>query len=383
MSKKEIYSKEKLESFEYFLQNNTIPKIKKNPKTFLGIAKQPHYENVLSNIYSFYFNVNEEHNLKDLFISSFQELIDETELGKKKQINLSSGFDIYTEFRTNKGGRIDLLLQNTEQAIIVENKVYHHLNNDLDDYWDSINVNKIGIVLSLHRAFNINHSGFINITHLQFLTKVKTNSGKYQLEANDKFFVFLKDLFQNITNLSKKTMKEEDLNFYFENQEKINDIQLFHKNVYDYIKRQVIDAIKLLDGEFSLEYKGGFNEKRLRYYVCKDIENLMITVVFDEVLTKKKSLHLIVEMKHGLLNNRKKYKDIFSDEEKKQLPLNNGFYITNEHWAHFASKNYLLNDENIVKLSEFIKQHLEEDNLLHIFNTLKKHITNERNKAIT
>ena len=38
-----------IKELEAFLQKVAIPKIKASPKTFLGIAKQPHYENVLSN----------------------------------------------------------------------------------------------------------------------------------------------------------------------------------------------------------------------------------------------------------------------------------------------------------------------------------------------
>ena len=53
-----------------FLSEAQIPEIKTKPKTFQGIAQQPHFENVISNIYGFFFNVEEEHDLKDLFINS-------------------------------------------------------------------------------------------------------------------------------------------------------------------------------------------------------------------------------------------------------------------------------------------------------------------------
>jgi len=143
-----------------FLDNHEIPKIKKKPKTFLGIAKQPHYENVLSNIYAFYFNVNEEHGFGDLFLKSLVECIEGSEL-KDRNFKDFTDFDIETEYYTEgigltgKKGYIDLLLYNNKQAIIIENKVNHHFDNDLDDYWNSIRldeegpVSKIGILLSL------------------------------------------------------------------------------------------------------------------------------------------------------------------------------------------------------------------------------------------
>jgi hypothetical protein len=44
-----------------FLNEHQIPSVKQQPKTFLEIARQPHYENVISNIYAFYFDPHEEH----------------------------------------------------------------------------------------------------------------------------------------------------------------------------------------------------------------------------------------------------------------------------------------------------------------------------------
>ena len=47
-----------------------LRKIKSGParrKTFMDISGYPHYENVVSNILSFYFDDSEEHGMKDLW----------------------------------------------------------------------------------------------------------------------------------------------------------------------------------------------------------------------------------------------------------------------------------------------------------------------------
>lgn len=158
-----------LSKLEKFLNEHQIPTVKKKALTFLGISKQPHYENVWSNIYAFFFNTDEEHNLNDLFINSLLELINEN---ISSSFNLKSSFDIETEVGTKKNGRIDILLSNNNDAIIIENKVYHHLNNDLDDYWYSISqTNKIGIILSLQKVHSnqITNPNFVGITHLELL----------------------------------------------------------------------------------------------------------------------------------------------------------------------------------------------------------------------
>jgi len=280
-----------IEKLEKFLQENTIPKVKAHPKTFLGIAKQPHYENVLSNIYAFYFNPNEVHRLKDLFIKSFVELIN---IKLEKKFHFSDDFSISTEVttildkKTKKKGRIDLLFESENDAIIIENKVYHILINNLQNYWDTVKVsNKIGVVLSLTKIPNTGNSNFINITHLEFLNKVMDNAGSYLLKGIDKYIIFLKDLFQNIKNLSNQ-MEAKDLKFYYDHQEELNNIAKLKFAVRDFLKNEVNLAISLLDKEFDLKIPKGGNEKRLRYYKSINNPDLMFTVVFGGLLDKKK-----------------------------------------------------------------------------------------------
>lgn len=222
-----------MEKLEYFLNNASVPVIKNKPKTFLGIAKQPHYENVLSNMYAFFFDVNEVHGFRDLFITSLIEIIRECGLEEKSNsFEKFSDFNCETEFTTKKGGRIDLLLKNKEQAILIENKVYHNLNNDLEDYWSTIKLTdekKIGVVLSLHRIPIIAHHGFINITHLSLMKKVMSNVGHYLLKSDPTYLVFLKDLYQNVINMSTKSIKKEDIKFYRENRDEYIMLLVFWK----------------------------------------------------------------------------------------------------------------------------------------------------------
>jgi len=63
-----------IKELETFLRTVKIPKIEKRAITFLGISKQPHYENVWSNIYAFLFNPNAEHGFDNLFLKSLNQL---------------------------------------------------------------------------------------------------------------------------------------------------------------------------------------------------------------------------------------------------------------------------------------------------------------------
>tara|TARA_R110002072_G_scaffold66499_4_gene164016 strand:+ start:48324 stop:49484 length:1161 start_codon:yes stop_codon:yes gene_type:complete len=378
-----------------FLETANIPRIKKKPKTFLGIAKQPHYENVLSNILGFYFNTKEVHQLEDLFIKSLKELIKESKLGtQKKAIQGLFEFSVDTECATDGGGRIDLLLSNETHAIIIENKVYHHIkDNDLDDYWDSVKVecgdenNKVGIILSLYPISQHHYSKFkstehyINITHLSLLKCVLKNSGNYLLNANDKYVVFLKDLVQNISNLSSTYMEPKDISFYFKHQLEINELATFKFSVRKHIIAETEKAGAILNGVNVLAPRANsFNEKRVRYYVSPKHQSLMIAVVFDDLLKPERQMHIAVELNNELLKDRSIYNEIttFTDKEL-EIAYSENFRTTNYSWSHFAVKHYNPTENEVAHLSEFIAKKLKEDNLLSIFNKLDAFLSARKN----
>lgn len=360
-----------LNYLQYFLNQNNVPQVKKSPKTFLGISKQPHYENVISNIYAFFFSVSEVHGMQDLFITSLLELIKETNLGETKSIDDLTDFEIETEFSTKKGGRIDLLLLNNNWAIIIENKVYHKLNNDLEDYWTSIKTpnesNKIGIVISLYRL-KTGHPQFINITHLELMKRVMDNLELYKSTAKEKYLVFLKDLNQNILNLTKSQMETEDLEFYFNNQPKIIDLKNLHFAVRDHIVNQIEVACRNLFNNLVFQTPKGDNENRLRYFVSKNNSNLMFTILFENLLNSKKEIEIIIELKNDLLKDKEQFRSIeFSDFEKEIL-ISDFYTNTNNSWAHFAKKTYSISESTTVtNLGEFIVDKIESDGFKAVF----------------
>jgi hypothetical protein len=368
-----------LQALEDFLDHNVIPKIKKRPKTFLGIAKQPHYENVMSNIYAFYFNVEEVHGMQDLFINSLLDIINESKLGTQKKVIEITDFEIETEVTTKKKGRIDLLLSSQDHAIIIENKVYHTLNNNLEDYWNSTIVtdnkedNKIGIVLSLNKL-NITHKHFINITHLELLKRVIQNLGSYLMNAKDKYVVFLKDFYQNSINLSKSEMDSNELKFYFDNQPKIIEVKDFHFAVRDHIYNQVEDVVNLIDEDLLLVKSKGEPNKRLRYFLSPRNKNLMITVFFEKLLTPERGMVLIVELKNELLINKEQYKTIAFTAEEESTIKPEFFTDKKPNWCHFAVVRYQLNENEVSNLAKFIVEKLEKDQLLSVYKKLNDFI---------
>lgn len=359
----------KLEKLQTFLESAAIPRAEQLPKTFLEIAKQPHYEVVLSNIYAFFFNINEEHGFGSLFIDSLITLIGQK---SNKAFNVKAEFSVETEKITLRGGRIDILLFNSEQAIIIENKVYHTLENDLFDYWNSIKRNeKVGIVLSLKPAdqYDLKKAGFINILHRELLDEVYKNNKVIDAAVSSKYQIFLEDLFHNTIKLSTK-MDRKKLEFYFQHQKEIKALSTLENSVRNHVRSEIDRAI------LDLDYKligNASNSNTLAYYRSAKNSNLMLTIIFNNVLSSKRQLEIIIEVNGKEIKKCQELtKDSFEEGERKIIT--DWFYTTDKKWAHFAYKSYHLSEPDIENLSVFIQSKINQENYLNIFQRLEAHL---------
>ena len=81
--------------------------IESRVKTFFDVTGFPHYENVISNILAFFFDTNEEHGFKDLWLKSLFECYNSVanthfQLGEFEEIErelTDAGFKSWTELQ--------------------------------------------------------------------------------------------------------------------------------------------------------------------------------------------------------------------------------------------------------------------------------------------
>lgn len=271
---------------------NGIPKKVARKETFLDIAGINHLENHWSFIYMYFFNPKASHGLSRLFIDTLQDII--CKKTKKPTLSMIS-FSVLREDAVpdEKGNmkRIDLLLQNDNEAIIIENKVYASLYNRLDLYWSKPSVpeeNKRGVVLSLWRT-HPTHKGFVNITHEELAKAIEKKLSTYFTSADPKSLLFLQDFIQNIYNITH-SMNEEEVYFYFENREKINRLAEIRKNVVTHIWQTIEDSKngQILRSFFrengmklSIKTKNNVN---YCYYTFDALpDKVMLTLVYDTI----------------------------------------------------------------------------------------------------
>ncbi|MCH8534066.1 MAG: PD-(D/E)XK nuclease family protein [Flavobacteriaceae bacterium] len=363
-----------------FFEKEKIPHIPKSKLTFLKISKQPHYENVMSNIYAFFFNSEQEHGFKDLLLNSLHQCIIENE--EWKDFPFYNDYTVKTEYTTKKRGRIDLLLKNESSAIIIENKMYHHLDNGLNDYWTSgtedleTSDESIGVILSL-KKIEPGNKNFINITHQQLMKKIRQNFGAYLLDAKPKYIVYFQDFQQNIDNLSKKNMKQEHLDFYIENSDKIKAILELNKKYKDAVHEQFVALKegKLFSEHF--EYANKYPSKKSQYYKLVSVfqlrrkSNLRIRIKFSYRQLINKETDFLFKVR---IDTKQKLENSVFNRLIDDLSGQIHFEGNNKSDTTFITKIYYPTKEERKNLTNYILDKLKEDDLINIAVKIGNHL---------
>jgi len=98
-------------------------------KNIFSIGGRGHYENPISDILSFFCDNTGQHNLGDLFLKAIFECIDACD-----KHNLTVSEKPRREEFTEKGNKIDLLIEGDDWVLLLENKIWHPPTNPFSDY---------------------------------------------------------------------------------------------------------------------------------------------------------------------------------------------------------------------------------------------------------
>ncbi len=213
-------------SYEQYLELlgkfESLPK-KVRSESIFDIAGYPHYENVASNILAFFLNPNNEHGLGQLILSSLLNLAAASETN---QSNVQVSREVYTI----NGGRLDILIETDNQLIGIENKIYHYLVNDLEDYSKSLDkwaqpnqLTVVKIILGIREEQE--SFDFISITYEELFSKVKECLGSYATTSSQKWLLYLIDFISTIEKLKGDDMEfDENDKFFIENEDRVSSL---------------------------------------------------------------------------------------------------------------------------------------------------------------
>jgi hypothetical protein len=259
---------EKYQNLLMELKEIPLPEV---DKTLFEICKFPkqRYEEICSRVLAFYFDVNEEHGLKDLFIKSFIELLNLKCSANDLIIDYKQRdwgrINILTEANA-EGKRLDLLIYNHKVIIGIENKITASLNNPLEQYKNLLQKfaghDKIckKIVLSVYPvqelkfliSTNTKYFGFINLLYKDFFAIVQANLGNYINGKNSKFVIYLTDFIKDILNINN-TMDIEIKEFIKKNENEIEDLIGHFREYRAELGAEVLERIKIL--KYQIENK--------------------------------------------------------------------------------------------------------------------------------
>lgn len=270
--------------------------------TFFDIAGFPHYENVMSNFYAYFMSPGEQHGLGDLFLSALNNIITREKGNGYIALDNPQNCTVEREVCTDSGKFIDLVVKSgngtvAENALVIENKVYATVYNDLEDYIGFVKANKkTGIVLSLKKIPNLG-SGFISITHEELLREIQQSPGTYFLNTESRQLLILKEFIQNIKSMSQTNDLKEYYDFFIQHNIKIKELNSLYETIKTDIYRQADVACEQLN--MDLELKSNYSS-RLRYYVSKKAPEVYFTILLEDVLSKYK-LYIYIEInKEGI-----------------------------------------------------------------------------------
>lgn len=340
-----------------------IPELTQRQDGFMDIAGIQYHENTITQIYSYFLDREKNQDISDLFLESIIDLV----TIKSNQTERLEFDNLYCslEYRTNKGNRIDLVItstskgetgkQTTKSALIIENKIFSSVHNDLHDYYDSIDaMQKVGILLTL-RPINIQNElkdKFINITHSEWISQLKSRGLPTNLTYNN--YVYLNDFINNMENLTDKNTMNTDAKFFFQYPSKVLRAKQTHDAAYNY----VISQLRIVADKLGWNFYGNSWSWR-HFWDSKNQAQVYFAIVLDKAVSEQPELTIFLEI----------YKDALKREiEFRQLLNKNGFYKyldddkkSNLSWAHLAFKTYKLQLEDLEGLSDYLYDKLQRD----------------------
>jgi hypothetical protein len=358
-----------LDGLTNFINDEEIP-LEKSRIGFLEIIRKSHNETINSNLYAFFLSCENQY-IKSLFLDALLGLV---KIKSSKELDFND-YIVNTEVTTSLG-RIDIVLQDlmNQNSIIIENKIFHTINNPLEDYWRHYkikNSKKVGVLLTLHphKVPEEVKKEFINITHWEWISKVKSDLD-LKLIRDDALKIYLTDFINTIENMSSTNQINKSAKFFFEHAKKVNQA---HETIIEG-HRFMIEQYRLIASKLGLNEYGNDISYKSFWDEHNKIDTYFTITTYDIIQGEGFKYKIIIELfredKNKLEGLRERFKEHKQYDSEKE-----GEKTTNH--IHFLVKEYDTSIDNLNRFADDVVGHIKKD-FANLYVEMVEHLYPEK-----
>lgn len=232
---------------------NSLPPIPPSrPSSIYDIAGFPRWENVNSNVLAYYLDEKEDHGFGRLFLDSLLGLIRKKNSDQYDKTEWTGDYSVYREYGVSNRKRIDILVKEdsdqSQWAVIIENKIDAVLHNDLDCYYQAITSRTKHLVVLSIEPTTLNQEDYIAITHQKLVEAVERNIPHYWRDTDNRNLVLLQDYISHMRSFYPDPeyvqQMKETLQFFQENRIQLKELRQAEKELQEYIFDSVAHPLK-------------------------------------------------------------------------------------------------------------------------------------------
>ena len=193
----------------------------------MELSGYPHLENVYSNILVFFLDPGREHGFGSIFLDSLLSV------ARCEAIQDGEEVGVNREEITGTRKQIDLVISTDTLIVGIENKIYHELHNDLDDYGQHLAEKANGrhvckILLGLNLPNDDQElSGFKPVTYQEYFDEILRRIGPTLIGSTDRYLRFLLEVIETVNHLTEGSPMNSEMLAFFENNRE--DVELLWK----------------------------------------------------------------------------------------------------------------------------------------------------------
>lgn len=238
-------------------------------KTVFSIGGRGYFENPLTDLLAFFLDPQDVHGFGTLFLESLFDCLE----GVAQPGSLDLSMPPQREYSTDRGQRLDLLLQGNDWVLVIENKVNHHQANPFPQYEAFINRQFPGlkpIFVILSPGGRSASDNWLPLSYRAFTDRLKRKVGAVSVDAHySKWFVILREFILNIEQHAVRyTMDAEAIRFVESNYQDIQNVLRLRESYIAHVQKAGLNTLQewFPDQRFSTTIHNWKHGPAIRYY---------------------------------------------------------------------------------------------------------------------